>query len=327
MIRQRVETRSPAVGWFSLERFTQETVLAIFLVVLIAVLSFIRPDFLQGQNVLSILLDSSHVAVAVVGMTLVIVAGGIDISVGSMLAVCAVVGGLLAQAGVPLPVAMTAIVLSGTLIGFINGALVVWGGIPSIIVTLGMLSILRGTVVLATGGSWIRNLPPGFYIGQVRVAGIPVPILVAAVVVLAAALWLRYAPWGRYFYAVGANREAARLTGIPVKRIQLASFTINGTLIGVAALIFATRFSAIQTNSGVGFELLVITAAVVGGVSIMGGSGTVLGALLGVLLLNVIGSGLVFLRVSAYWFQAVQGTLILLAVVFDIVRKRRLGEL
>ncbi|HXF60785.1 MAG TPA: ABC transporter permease [Caldilineaceae bacterium] len=310
-----------------LERLNQELLLSAFLLLLVIVLTALRPDFLSGQSVSSILMDSSHLIVAAVGMTLVIVAGGIDISVGSMLAMCAVIGGLLAQSGVAPELAMLAIVLSGTLFGLINGSLVVWGGIPSIIVSLGMLSILRGAVVLLTGGSWIQNLPQGFYIGQRSVLGLPVPILVAVVVLAAAALWMRYSPLGRQVYAVGANREAARLTGINVKRIQLLTFTVNGTLVGLAALIFATRFSAIQTNAGVGFELQVITAAVVGGVSIMGGAGTVLGAALGGLLLNVISKGMIFLRVSAYWFLAVQGALILLAVVVDIWRKRRLGEL
>lgn len=324
-VRQAELRPTGQVQW--LERLNQELLLGAFLLLLVIILTALRPDFLSGQSVSSILMDSSHLIVAAVGMTLVIVAGGIDISVGSMLAMCAVIGGLLAQSGVAPELAMLAMVLSGTLFGLINGSLVVWGGIPSIIVSLGMLSILRGAVVLLTGGSWIQNLPQGFYIGQRSVLGLPVPILVAVVVLVAAALWMRYSPLGRQVYAVGANREAARLTGINVKRIQLLTFTVNGTLVGLAALIFATRFSAIQTNAGVGFELQVITAAVVGGVSIMGGAGTVLGAALGGLLLNVISKGMIFLRVSAYWFLAVQGALILLAVVVDIWRKRRLGEL
>lgn len=310
-----------------LERLNQEVLLSVFLVVLVAILTAFRPDFLSRQSVASMLLDSSHLIVAAVGMTLVIVAGGIDISVGSMLAMCAVIGGILARDGAPPEVAMVAMIATGTLLGFVNGALVVWGGIPSIIVSLGMLSVLRGGVVLLTGGSWIQNLPDGFYIGQRSVLGLPVPVLVAVVVLVAAALWMRYSPLGRQVYAVGANREAARLTGINVKRVQLMTFTVNGALVGLAALVFATRFSAIQTNAGVGFELQVITAAVVGGVSILGGVGTVLGAALGGLLLNVISKGMIFLRVSAYWLLAVQGALILLAVVVDIWRKRRLGEL
>lgn len=326
MAVRQAQIRPAAQGQW-LERLNQETLLSIFLVILVAILTIIRPDFLSGQSVSSILLDSSHLIIAAVGMTLVIVAGGIDISVGSMLAMCAVIGGLLAQSGVPPVAAMLAIVFSGTLFGFINGSLVIWGGIPSIIVSLGMLSILRGSVVLLTGGSWIQNLPEGFYIGQRSVLGIPAPILAAAVVLVIAALWMRYAPLGRQVYAVGANRDAARLTGINVKRIQLMTFTVNGTLVGLAAMVFATRFGAIQTNSGVGFELQVITSAVVGGVSIMGGTGTVLGAALGGLLLNVISKGMIFMRVSAYWLLAVQGALILLAVVVDIWRKRRLGEL
>jgi ribose/xylose/arabinose/galactoside ABC-type transport system permease subunit len=326
MNRGNVSRKAKTASWLSLEHLNQELLLSMVLVVLMAILTIVRPSFISSRNLGTILLDSSYVAVAAVGMTMVIVSGGIDISVGSMLAVCAVVGGLLAKAGVVTPVAWLAIVLTGGVLGFVNGALVAWAGIPSIIVTLGMLSVLRGSVVLFTGGSWIRNLPQGFYVGQQSVLGVPVPVIVMAIVFATAALWMNYMPLGRQFYAVGANRESAILTGIPIKRIQLLSFTLNGLLVGIASLIFATRFTAIQTNSGIGFELQVITAVVVGGVSIMGGSGTILGALLGVLLLNVIGNGLIFLRVSAYWFQAVQGALILLAVVFDIVRKRRLGE-
>lgn len=317
----------PAAQSQWLERLNQELLLTGFLVILVIVLTGFRPDFLSKQSLSSILMDSSHLIVAAVGMTLVIVAGGIDISVGSMLAMCAVVGGILARDGTPPELAMLAIVATGTILGFINGAFVIWGGIPSIIVTLGMSSILRGGVVLLTGGSWIQHLPDGFYIGQRSILGVPVPVFVAVMVLTTAALWMRYSPLGRQVYAVGANRDAARLTGINVKRIQLMTFMINGTLVGLAALIFATRFSAIQTNAGVGFELQAITAAVVGGVSIMGGAGTVLGAALGGLLLNVISKGMIFLRVSAYWLLAVQGALILLAVVLDIWRKRRLGEL
>ncbi|MCC6167754.1 MAG: ABC transporter permease [Caldilineaceae bacterium] len=327
MMAVRSAALRPAARTSWLERLNQEVLLTGFLVILVAILTAVRPDFLSKQSVASMLLDSSHLIVAAVGMTLVIVAGGIDISVGSMLAMCAVVGGILARDGTPPELAMLAIVLTGTVLGFVNGALVIWGGIPSIIVSLGMLSILRGGVVLLTGGSWIQHLPEGFYIGQRAVLGIPVPILTAVIVLTLAALWMRYSPLGRQVYAVGANRDAARLTGINVKGIQLMTFVINGTLVGLAALIFATRFSAIQTNAGVGFELQVITAAVVGGVSILGGAGTVLGAALGGLLLNVIGKGMIFLRVSAYWLLAVQGALILLAVVVDIWRKRRLGEL
>jgi ribose/xylose/arabinose/galactoside ABC-type transport system permease subunit len=325
MIQTKQLKSRPA--WFSLERLNQELLLGAFLILVTLAFTLVRPDFLSSANFLKILIDGSFVMVAAVGITLVIVSGGIDISIGSMLAVCAVVGGLLAQTGIPVPLAWLGIILTGALFGLVNGALVTWAGIPSIIVTLGMLSILRGSAILVSGGSWIRNLPENFYIGQQSFLGVPVPIWVMVLVVGIASIWLNYAPLGRQFYAVGGNREAARLGGIPVKRIQLLSFTLNGFLVGLATLIFATRFSAIQVNSGVGFELRVITAAVVGGVSIMGGSGTVAGAILGVLLLEVIGSGMVFLRVSAYWFQAVQGLLILLAVVFDILRKRRLGEM
>ena len=328
MTVQQADARSASTtdtSW--LERLNQETLLGIFLLVLVTILTLIRPDFLSGQSVTSILLDSSHLIVAAVGMTMVIVSGGIDISVGSMLAMCAVIGGILAREGYPVELAWLAMILTGALLGFVNGSLVIWGGIPSIIVSLGMLSILRGLVIVITGGSWIQNLPEDFYLGQQSVLGVPVPIVVAVVVLAVAALWMRYSPRARQIYAVGANRSAARLTGINVKGVQMMTFLINGTLIGVAALIFTTRFGAIQTNVGRGFELQVITAVVIGGVSIMGGTGTVLGAALGALLLNVISKGMIFTHVSPYWLLAVQGALILLAVVADILRKRRLGEM
>lgn len=328
MAVQQADLRPAPVqeGW--LERINQEMLLGGLLILISLGLSLYRPDFLAVQSIESTLLDSSRIVVAVVGMTLVIVSGGIDISIGSMLAMCSVLGGLVAQAGYPAPLAWLVIILSGTFFGFLNGSLVIWGGVPSIITTLGMMTILRGAVVLVSGGSWIQNLPDDFYIGQKDLFGVvPVPVAVAVVVLTIGALWMRYAAVGRYFYAVGANRNAARLTGINVKGIQMLSFVINGTLAGVAALIFATRFGAIQTNAGVGFELQVITAAVIGGVSILGGAGTVLGGALGALLLSVISKGLIFVQVSSYWFLAVQGILILLAVIFDILRKRRIGEM
>ena len=320
------QTPGNKISWFSLERLNQEILLSGFLIILILGLSLLQPDFFSGSTFLRILLDASLGVVAVVGMTHVIVSGSIDISIGAIMAICAVTGGLLARDGIPSPVAWLSMILLGTLLGFCNGALVAWAGIPSIIVTLGTYTVLRGLAIVISGGSWVRNLPADFYIGQQSVLGVPVPLWLMLIVVVAGSIWLKYAPMGRQFYAVGSNRDAARLSGVGVKKIQILGFSLNGLLAGLAGLILATRFNAIQVNSGSGFEMTVITAAVVGGVSIMGGSGTVFGAVLGVLLLQVISSGMVFLKVSAYWLQAVQGFLILLAVVFDILRKRRLGE-
>ncbi len=314
------------MSWLSLERLNQEILLSGFVIMLVLILGLLQPDFFSGSTFLRIILDSCMGLIAVVGMTHVIVAGSIDISAGAVLAICAVTGGLLAQAGVPAPIAWLSMVLLGALLGFGNGAMVAWAGIPSIIATLGMSTIMRGLAIVISGGSWVRNLPEDFYIGQQSMLGIPVPIWLMGVVIIAGILWMKYAPLGRQFYAIGSNREAARLSGINVKKIQVLGFTLNGFLIGLAALILATRFNAIQVNSGQGFELTIITAAVVGGVSIMGGSGTIFGALMGIVLLQVIGSGMVYLKVSAYWLQAVQGFLILLAVIADILRKRHLGE-
>jgi ribose/xylose/arabinose/galactoside ABC-type transport system permease subunit len=302
---------------------SQEATLLVFLIALVAFMGIATPAFLEPRNIQDILVNSSFAAVAAIGMTMVIVAGEIDISVGSMLAVCAVTAGKLAEWGYPIPLVFLATIMVGTLMGMLNGFLVARVRIPAIIVTLGMLSFWRGLVILLTRGDWIRNLPKEFYIGQQSWLGIPVPIWVMVISVVMAGFWMRYTLRGRQIYAVGGNRQAALLAGIPVRRMIFMVLTLNGTLIGLATLIFATRFSVIQSNAGLGFELDVITAVVVGGTSIMGGVGTVWGSLLGVLLLNVISTGLTFLKVSPYWLQAVQGTLILLAVVLDVARRRR----
>lgn len=304
---------------------SQEATILLFLVGVVAFLGIMAPSFLELSNIEDILVNSSYVAVAAIGTAMVIMAGEIDISVGSMLAVCAVTAGTLAGAGLPIPLVFLATIIVGTLMGMLNGVLVAWVKIPAIIVTLGMLSFWRGMVILYTKGEWIRNLPRDFYIGRQEWLGVPVPIWVMVVSIIIASLWLRYVPLGRQIYAVGGNREAARLAGISVQRMIFMVLTLNGLLIGLATLIFATRFSVIQSNAGLGFELQVITAVVVGGVSIMGGTGTIWGSLLGVLLLGVLGTGLTFLKVSPYWFQAVQGLLILLAVVLDVIRSRRMA--
>ena len=292
------------------------------LVLLVLGLTAFRPDFLAPANINDILINSAYVAIAAVGMTLVIISGAIDISIGSMLAVCAVVAGNAAQVGIPMPLVVLLTIIAGGGMGRVNGTLVALLNIPPIIVTRGMLSVYRGATILVTRGVWIRNLPDDFYLSQQVLLGVPLPIWAMLIVVALFAFLLRNTVWGREIYAVGGNKRAALLAGVNVRRTQLLVFVLNGLLVGLATIIYVTRFSVIQTNTGIGFELVVITAVVVGGTSILGGSGTIIGTFLATLLLGVLGTGLLFLQISPYWLQAVQGTLILLAVVFDILRRR-----
>jgi len=309
-------------------RPSRELSLLLFLTVLWAYLGWKSPAFLGRQNVEDLLVNSAYTAVAAVGMTMVIIVGGIDISVGSMLAVCCVVAGHVAKAGVPLPAVLLITVAVGGLMGLINGLLVGKAGIPSIIVTLGMLTVLRGVMIWITKGYWIRDLPESFaWVGLGRVLGWPIPVWVMGLVVAGFGLFLSKTAWGRRIYAVGGNPRAARLAGLSVSWVIVFVFTVCGALVGLAALVFAPRFTVIQSNAGVGFELLVITAVVVGGTNIFGGRGSVWGSLLGVLLLSTISSALTFLRISPYWEQAVQGALILLAIVADRLRARRTVEM
>lgn len=304
----------------------QEGVVAAAIVVLSLLIGLQNPSFFAADNLTDILVNSSFVAIAAVGMTMVIVSGGIDISIGSILGVCATVAGTLAQNGTPVVLAFLAAIAVGALLGAINGALIAFANIPPIVTTLGTLSILRGALILVTKGQWITDLPPEFFISQKQfnIGGVlPIPVLAMLLAVAIGWFWMRYTTAGRTLYAVGGNSEAAQLAGINTRAVTLHVYTLNGLLVGVAAVLYAARFTSIQANAGLGFELGAITAAVVGGVSILGGSGSVVGALLGALLINVISTGAVFLKISPFWLQTVQGGLILLTVLVDVLRRRR----
>jgi len=305
-------------------RIQQEAVVGFAIAVLILIGSLSNAQFLTPGNLSDIAVNAAYISVAAVGMTLVIVSGNIDISVGSILGVCATIAGELARSGQPVVVAFAVAILVGGLLGAVNGLLVAYANIPAIVVTLGMLSILRGGLILVTQGRWIEQLPTEFFFSQRSTLGVPNPIWVMAGVVLLGALFMKYHPIGRAIYAVGNNAEAARLAGINPRSVRMFVFVVNGLLVGLASVLYASKFTAIQSNAGQGFELIVITSAVVGGVSILGGSGTVFGALLGALLLSLIGTVSIFLQVSPFWLQTVQGLLILLTVLIDIVRRRRM---
>ena len=302
---------------------SQEMVLFLSLVALFVIVGSINPRYVAERNLQSIFLGNAYIAVAAIGMSMVIISGNIDISVGSLIGVLATLSGTLAVSGYPIFVAWLAPLIVGALVTAIMGYLVAYLRIPSIVVTLGMLSILKGGLISVTNGAWITDLPEGYALSQLRPLGLPMPIYFMVILTIGAAIWMRYSANGRAIYAVGGNAEAARLSGISRERTIMRVFIIHGVFVGIASVLFATQLSVIQSTVPPNLELTIITASVVGGVSILGGIGTVIGSTLAAVLLAAIGSSLIFINLSPYWLRAVQGILILLTVLADLMRRRR----
>ncbi len=279
--------------------------------------------FLNWSNIAQVVRALSFIAIMAVGQSAVIIAGGIDLSVGSVLGLCAVVAAVLLnlQFGIVLTVVLT--LLAGFASGIVNGTLVTQAKLPPFIATLGMMSIARGLAFALTGGETIRNLPPEFLsAGQGSILTIPIPVLIMILCALAAGIFLKSTKYGRYVYAIGGNEEAALYSGVNVVKMKLLVYSMCGLSAGIAGVLFASRFGVGQSTSGLGYELDVIAAAVIGGVSLSGGRGTILGAIVGSLLMGILRNGLVLLNVSAYWQQVAIGLVIILAVVLDRKNKR-----
>ena len=295
---------------------------------LLAVLAFFAPAFFSLENLREILLANTSVLLVACGMTMVILAGEIDISIGSIFAVLSVTAGVLSKTGLPMPLVALSTALAGALIGAMNGGLVAGLRLPSIVATLAAMIVLRDSLRWATGGAWIENLPERFQWFGLGQAGGETAILIATAAVFGSLAWmLRNVAAARAIYATGSDAEAARLTGIPVRRVLFAVFASMGALTGVAAVLDAIRFREVQSNSGVGLELKAIAAVVVGGAAITGGRGTLPGTLIGVGLLASIGPALTFLGINPYWEKAIQGAIILASVAIDYARgkEKRLG--
>ncbi len=302
---------------------SQEMVLLLSIIALLVVVGAINPRYLAERNLQSMFLGNAYIAVAAIGMSMVIISGNIDISVGSLIGVLATLSGTLAVSGFPIIVCWLAPLVVGAMVTALMGFLVAYLRIPAIVVTLGMLSILKGGLISVTAGAWITDLPEGYALAQMRPLSVPMPVWFMVVLTALAALWMRYSGTGRAIYAVGGNAEAARLSGIPRRRTIMTVFTIHGVFVGIASVLFATQLSVIQSTVPPNLELTIITASVVGGVSILGGTGTVIGSTLAAILLAAIGSSLIFVNLSPYWLRAVQGVLILATVLADLMRRRR----
>jgi rhamnose transport system permease protein len=302
----------------------REWSVAIAIAALGAALSLLTPSYFSGENLRDLFLVNMPVLVVAIGAMLVILGGEIDISIGSMFAVCSVVAGIAAKAGAPAALAGLVACGVGAGLGALNGALVAYGRIPSIVVTLAAMVALRDGLRWTTQGAWVENLPARFQWLGVSQAWFPIVAgAVVGALVVAAAASLRHLAAGRAVFATGSNAEAARLAGIDTARIKVSVFAIGGALTGVAALLNSVRFNQIPSNTGLGLEMKVIASVVVGGTAITGGRGTVTGTVLGVTLLGAVGPALTFFGVSAQWERALQGAIILAAVTIDAARLPR----
>lgn len=305
--RPRLDVRSIA------QRFG---LLFIFLL-LCLVLASLSDRFLQFSNLVNILRQASINGIVSIGMTLVILIGGIDLSVGSILALSAVIGADLVKGGLPTIVALPAALLVGASLGAVNGTIITRGRIPPFIATLGMLTVARGLTLMYTQGQPVTGLPDDFrYIGAGVLAGIPMPIIVFGVALIAVHIMLTRMRLGEYIYLLGDNPVSARLAGIPTERITILVYALSGFFSALAGLVLIARLDSAQPVIGMGYEFNAIAAVVVGGTSFSGGEGSLVGTLLGALLIETLNNGLNLLNVSPLWEQVVKGVVIAVALLF-----------
>ncbi len=305
-------------------RSRAEASIALAVLLLALGLAVYVPAFFRPGNLVDLLLANLPVLIVAIGVTLVLLTGQIDISSGSLFAVCGIAAGALAVRGVPAPVAFAAAVSVGGICGAASGALVAYAGVPSIVATLAAMVVLRDGLRWITQGAWVDNLPGGFQWLGLTQATYPIAAVGLVTALTLGLAWaLRHLHAGRTIYATGSSPQAARLAGIDTRAVTFAVFVAAGSLTGLAAVVNAARFSQIPSNSGLGLELRAIAAVVVGGTAISGGRGSILGTVLGVALLGLISPALTFLGASPYWEQALQGAIILAAVGMDAVNGRR----
>ena len=293
------------------------------LVLLCVLMAVFAPNFMEVTNVLNVLKQVSITAILAAGMTIVILTGGIDLSVGSTLALSSVLSVMLTNAGVNPVVSMAGGAAAGYAIGAINGYFTAAAKLPSFIVTLGSMTYVRGLAYVISGGYPIVLQNSTFkFVGAGYILGIPAPIYIMALVYIVMFFMLKYTMFGRHVYAIGGNEEAARLTGIKVEKTLIHVYSISGFLAGVAGVVMAGRLFSGQPMVGVGAELDAIAAVVLGGTSFVGGFGRIQGTIIGVLIMGVLTNGLTLLNVDYYWQLVVKGGVIVIAVLLDRLRSR-----
>jgi ribose transport system permease protein len=291
----------------------------IILVLLLAIFTASSSSFFTAKNFINILRQISVLSILSVGMTFVIISGGMDLSVGSLLGLTGVIcAKLIVEFQIHPVLSILATLILLTIVGMFTGYLIVKLNVSAIVITLGMMTVTRGIAYILSGGIPIYDIPEDVvYIGQGYIGPIPVPVITMLVIVGIAAFLLRKTYWGRFIYAIGGNEEATRLAGISVDRIKVALYAISGFLSAIAGITLMARVSSGAPASGTGTEMDVVTAAVIGGISINGGKGTIIGAFVGAMIIGVLSNGLTIMNVGEYYQQVVKGAVLILAVAFD----------
>jgi inositol transport system permease protein len=326
-------TEARSVNRDRFNAFMRKYAIVFILLGMLIAMTFLSPAFLTPRNLLNIVRQISVMGLIAIGVTMVIITGGIDLSSGSVLALAAVVATSLAQRldwaeikfpglDVPVIVPIVAALAVGAVCGVVNGSLIARFKIPPFIATLGMMTVARGFALIYSERP-VSGLKDSYtYIGQGEPFGIPVPIIVLALVALAAHVLLNNTRFGRHIYALGGNEQAARISGINISRVKIGVYTIAGLLAGLSGLVLSSRIGSGQPGLGLGYELDAIASAVIGGTSLSGGIGTIWGTIVGALIIGVLNNGLDLLNVSAYWQTIVKGSIIVIAVIID-ERKNR----
>ena len=309
----------------SLRRFDQLGIFVV-LIILAVIVSIKNPVFYSYDNIINVLRSTSFVLIIGVAVTYVLITGGLDLSVGRVMALSGILSALLAQNGVPLFVCVLCGLAFGVVIGLLNGLLIVKMHIPALIVTLGMMYVCEGLILIITKGTPVYPIPESFKnMGQGKILGIPNVVVIALVLALIGALVLKYTRYGRSVYALGGNRETARLAGINVNAMQISVYVLASAASALAGILMAGRLNSAQPSAGNGYELTVVAAVIIGGTSMFGGSGSIFGTILGALLMTVIENGLLLMKISAYWQSLIVGIIIIFAVGLDQYRRRKYG--
>lgn len=327
------ETRDKDQRWVRINAFLGKYGIVLILLAMILAFSLLSEGFFTTRNIFNIIRQISFMGLIAIGVTMVIITGGIDLGSGSVLALTAVLATSLAQIqdsatlkypGLIVPVFVPIIVALGVgaLTGVINGGLISKFKIPPFIATLGMMTVARGFALIYSNKPLSQLTPEYNFIGQGVLFGIPFPVILLIVVAVVIHIMLNNTPFGRYIYALGGNEQAARISGVNTDRVKIGVYTLAGLLSGMAGLVVSSRVGSGQPGQGMGIELDAIAAAVIGGTSLSGGIGTIWGTIVGALIIGVLDNGLILLNVDQYWITIVKGTIIVVAVIID-QRKNR----
>lgn len=302
---------------------TRELTLALLIVAIVTGMALASPHFLSLANFRAISIGLVPIAICAIGMTVLLASGGFDLSVGSVLALASTVVALLLIAGAPILVAVAGALLAGVAVGLANGLVVTKIGVNPLVATLGTMLIARGIALVITEGFSLSDLPPAFgWAGRAEIAGIPFLLCVTLVLVVAFDLAMRHGSFFRKIYYIGANEKAARLSGLAVDRIKIVAYVLSGTLAALAGVLLASRLMSGTPTAGNALELQVLAAAVIGGASLKGGEGTILGGFLGVIFVALINNAMTMLAVSIYWQMIVTGAVLIAAVGLDMLVRR-----